>query len=116
MVQSNIKSGNTMAYLVAKAEKPKKSGISQEWIEEFLKKCSDQVCSTQLHWDSKFYLKIIFAGDIAFSSSDVSRVFGADWHTPWTHNGTTMVGTKREIFKICASRYSKNAFPGRICS
>ena len=105
-----------MAYLVAKAEKPKKSGISQEWIEEFHKKCSDQVCSTQLHWDSKFYLKIIFAEDIAFSSSDVSRVFGADWHTPWTHNGTTMVGTKREIFKICASRYSKNAFPGPICS
>ena len=80
-----------MAYLVAKAEKPKKSGISQEWIEEFHKKCSDQVCSTQLHWDSKFYLKIIFAEDIAFSSSDVSRVFGGRLaHTlnpQWDHHG-----------------------------
>ena len=43
MVQSNAEPGITMADLLAEAEKPKNSGLSKERMEEFFKKCSDDI-------------------------------------------------------------------------
>ena len=42
--------------------------------------------------------------------------FWADQYVHQTHEGSTMVGAKWEILKICAAGYSKNPLPGPVCS
>ena len=40
----------------------------------------------------------------------------ADQYKNWTREDLKMVVQSRVIFKICASRYSKNALCGSVCS
>ena len=42
--------------------------------------------------------------------------FGADQYINQIHKGTTMVGVDRVHIQNCASKCSKNALPGPVCS